>query len=193
MTIIWYYSLDNSELKQFHAHKYWKQVNLDVDRSHRRFPAGKSVIFDCLSVFSFHLGTWQCSFSKICINPTYIVRTSLPGVCKLQGKSAWSLDNANKAGVGWGGLCPSIIQESLINKRSLNTQLKIFRKMLQSWVEKHTKLQGCNSDRRPGVYCHVSLMLNKTEGKQGYRKRNVRDHSEKSPVQYLKNIGLVIE
>ncbi|KAL9976218.1 hypothetical protein ACROYT_G013490 [Oculina patagonica] len=30
---------DNSELKQFHEHKYWKQVNLDVDRSHRRFPA----------------------------------------------------------------------------------------------------------------------------------------------------------
>ncbi|KAJ7365036.1 hypothetical protein OS493_007677 [Desmophyllum pertusum] len=30
---------DNSELKQFHEHKYWRQVNLDVDRSHRRFPA----------------------------------------------------------------------------------------------------------------------------------------------------------
>lgn len=30
---------DNSESKQFHGHKYWKQVNLDVDRSHRRFPA----------------------------------------------------------------------------------------------------------------------------------------------------------
>ncbi|KAM7444840.1 hypothetical protein ABFA07_006632 [Porites harrisoni] len=30
---------DNMEIKQFRAHKYWKQVNLDVDRSHRRFPA----------------------------------------------------------------------------------------------------------------------------------------------------------
>lgn len=30
---------DNAELKQFHVHKYWKQVNLDVDRSHRRFPS----------------------------------------------------------------------------------------------------------------------------------------------------------
>lgn len=28
-----------SEMKQFHCHKYWRQVNLDVDRSHRRFPA----------------------------------------------------------------------------------------------------------------------------------------------------------
>lgn len=30
---------DHSEMKQFHAHRYWRQVNLDVDRSHRRFPA----------------------------------------------------------------------------------------------------------------------------------------------------------
>ena len=37
-------STDNSEMKQFHAHKYWRQVNLDVDRSHRRFPAGKYFI-----------------------------------------------------------------------------------------------------------------------------------------------------
>ena len=31
-------------MKQFHAHRYWRQVNLDVDRSHRRFPAGKLII-----------------------------------------------------------------------------------------------------------------------------------------------------
>lgn len=30
---------DNSELEQFREHKYWRQVNLDVDRSHRRFPS----------------------------------------------------------------------------------------------------------------------------------------------------------
>lgn len=35
---------DNMEIKQFRAHKYWKQVNLDVDRSHRRFPAGGAII-----------------------------------------------------------------------------------------------------------------------------------------------------
>lgn len=29
-----------SEMETFHDHKYWKQVNLDVDRSFRRFPAG---------------------------------------------------------------------------------------------------------------------------------------------------------
>lgn len=28
-----------SEMEMFHDHKYWKQVNLDVDRSFRRFPA----------------------------------------------------------------------------------------------------------------------------------------------------------
>lgn len=31
--------IDNSELEQFQVHKYWRQVNLDVDRSHRRFPS----------------------------------------------------------------------------------------------------------------------------------------------------------
>lgn len=29
---------DNPEMRQFHEHKYWRQVNLDVDRSYRRFP-----------------------------------------------------------------------------------------------------------------------------------------------------------
>ena len=35
---------DNLEIKQFRAHKYWRQVNLDVDRSHRRFPAGGAIM-----------------------------------------------------------------------------------------------------------------------------------------------------
>lgn len=34
------FSDTNNEASQFRGNKYWTQVNLDVDRSHRRFPHG---------------------------------------------------------------------------------------------------------------------------------------------------------
>lgn len=45
---------DTKEINQFKANKYWNQVNLDVDRSHRRFPHGKVISPTALRL-SLHL------------------------------------------------------------------------------------------------------------------------------------------
>lgn len=70
---------DNLEIKQFRAHKYWRQVNLDVDRSHRRFPAGGAImlIFPVAKQTNIFKGFKQNLF----ISHAVIARLSVNTVC----------------------------------------------------------------------------------------------------------------